>query len=315
MSRASAGLPFSHVRPLEPHEREWLIERARRARQRRIAFGCGTALVPVLICFPLALLLVTNAAALLMIPAIWACLWLPLKWVDARKRSAVALASAGAESAEVFEGVANAGAFAEVSLPELLDRGLILDGETPQRLDRVSASGESIRVNELRLDPPVWVDETDVAPPESPTPDFPALVPEFAMADPSLGRRPLSPAETEELRRLVPARESLRQHGCFLGFCVYVLAGTFQRVEGDPGATFFFVLLRFVLLGYLTWRFYLAGRERVRQRRDLAEASVVRVEEDGALLEFLPNLRLIWTVDGHPSPWRHAAQSKPRPPR
>lgn len=317
MPRASVGIPFSHVRALSPEERAWLSERAHGARRRRISFGCGTLLVPVILCLPLALYFVTPVAPLTMLPALWLCLWIPLKWTDARKRSAFAEATARSETADVFEGVPNAGILAEASLEELVQAGLVLDMETPQRLDRIAESGEAIGLNGARLDPPVPTDETDVAPLQYPVAEFPALVPEFAIDAPALERRSLSRAELAELRRLAPGKDALRRHGCVVGFALYTLAGlVFQRFDDEPVAFRALVYAaRTLLLVYLGWQVFQASREQAKLRRDLTEGAVIRTAQEGKDVELLPHLGMAWTVDGQPASWRHAVQAGPRPPR
>lgn len=310
-----AGVPFSHARPLSVEERAWLVVRAAHLRRRRIGYGVGTAFVPLLLCLPFMLSFLGDGAVLGIFPALAACIALPLRWIDASKRATAALASASAAEVDVFEGVPSVGALAEASLSTLMAAGLVLNGETPQRIDRIRVSGESIGMNGTQLESPVWTDVTEVARPHSADAAFPSRVPDFIYTSPERDRRALSTAELAELRRLQPEQESLRQKGCLLGWCAYFLAFAFAAPNDTPDLKGAVLALKAVALLYVGWRVALAVRERTRLRRDLAEGSVVRVSaESGIILEVLPRLGLVWTVGGEPAVWRHGAQAKPRPP-
>ena len=309
-----AGIDYSHVRALDEDERAWLSQRAAGLRKRRIALGIGTALVPVLLFLPIALAVAVPWAPVLMLPTIWACLMLPLKWWDARKRTAFSLASAQAEEAEVFEGVPSVGALGESSLGRLMAAGLVLDERTPQRVDRLRDSGEAISLNGFRLNPPVWTDVADVAPAAFPRPEFPGRVPELAFVAPDADRRSLSEPELTELGALQPERESLRRNGCLLAFCAYFFLFAFAAADDAASLKWAVLALKAVALAYFGWRAFLALRERTRLRQDLAEGAVLRVLHEGKTLEVLPHLGLAWTYEGKPTPWRYAAQAKTRPP-
>lgn len=306
-----AGVPYASTRPLSDEERAWLTERVQRLRRSHVGYGVGTAFVPIFLCLPgLLLPLIGDWTVALMIPVLVVCVVLPLRWSDAGKRVATARLSANTDMVEVYEGIAGSGAFGEASLAKLLAQGFVLDEETPQRLDRIWSSGETILLNGKRLDPPIWTDRTQVAAPVASPSEFPSRVPEFAF-ETNAGRRTLSAAEVAELRGLAPGQPSMLRIGCMLALC-----GRFFTAPNDTAALKGTVLaLRAVALLYVVWRIAVAARQRTRLRRDLADGVVVRVESEAkVLLEMLPHLRLVWTVDGEPAPWRHAAQAQPRPP-
>jgi hypothetical protein len=252
-----------------------------------------------------------------MIFAIWACFVLPLRWLDARKRAEVALSSMAAQDVEVFDGVPNVGALGEMGLFELTVAGFLLDGETPQRVERIPESGEVIHLNGALLDPPLWTDVAEVAIPAEPSSAFPPRIAEGFGDETNLPMRALTGEELEELRKLSPPREMLRRHGCLLAFIVYIFLGfAFQSPSKDEvGLWPLFWAIRILTFGFLVWTFFRVNRERVLHARDLSEASVIRVMDDSTRLEVLPNLKAVWTVEGEPSPWRYAAQAKARPPK